>query len=141
MQLKEQQKQEALERMHMLKIMGNVRNAFRQSERVFYSERQNKFFDGILYWLDNKEEYIKIKNDFENEYGALVYHAQLTHTAFGNLLSFLYVSKHEDEWNDDKSMLKHGTTYAYVYNLSNPDMSEIGAIGVAPCNGGITRTF
>ena len=65
--LKEQQKTEALERMKMLKIMGRVCNAFRVSNRVFYSERQNKVFDGILYWLDNEDEYIKIKNAFEKE--------------------------------------------------------------------------
>lgn len=139
--LKEQQKTEALARMKMLKIMGNVCNAFRISNRVFYSERQNQIFDGILYWLDNEDEYVKIKNDFEKETGALVYHAQLTHTEFGDLLAFLYVSKRKSDWDIDKDMLKNGETIAYVYNLTDPNLSESGLIGVAPRNGGITRTY
>lgn len=139
--LLEEQKTEALERMKTLKIMGNVCNDFRQSGRVYYSERQNAIFDGVLYWLDNEEEYIKIKNDFEKEYGALVYHAQLTHTNLGDLLAFLYVSKTKREWKDDNALLKQGEAYAYVYNLSDPYSSEIGLIGVAPKNGGVTRTY
>ena len=139
--LKEQQKTEALERMKMLKIMGRVCNSFRVSNRVFYSERQNKVFDGILYWLDNEDEYIKIKNDFEKETGALVYHAQLTHTEFGDLLSFLYVSNRPNEWDEDKYMLKQGDAMAYVHNLTDEHLSQTGMIGVAPRNGGITRTY
>lgn len=139
--LKEQQKIEALARMKMLKIMGNVCNAFRVSNRVFYSERQNQVFDGILYWLDNEDKYIKIKNDFEKETGALVYHAQLTHTSFGDLLALLYVSNRPSEWNEDKNMLKQGEVLAYVHNLIDEHLSEIGLIGVAPRNGGITRTY
>ena len=141
MATKEQQKTEALARMKILKIMGNVCNAFRVSNRVFYSERRNQVFDGILYWLDNEDKYIKIKNDFEKETGALVYHAQLAHTEFGDLLALLYVSKNESDWDIDKDMLKNGETLAYVYNLTDHGLSESGLIGVAPRNGGITRTY
>lgn len=139
--LKQQQKTEALARMKMLKIMGNVCNEFRQSDIVNYSERQNKFFDGILYWVDNNEEYVKLIKEFEKEYGGLVYHAQLSHTEFGDLLSLLYVSKRPSEWKEDKELLARGDTYAYVCNLTDPNLSELGMIGVAPRNGGITRTY
>ncbi len=139
--LKEQQKTEALERMKMLKIMGRVCNEFRQSGRVNYSERQNPVFDGILYWLDNEDKYVKIVKDFEERTGYLVYHAQLTHTGFGDLLALLYVSDRPSEWDEDKYMLKQGDAVAYVHNLTDEHLSETGLIGVAPRNGGITRTY
>lgn len=139
--LKQQQKTEALDRMKTLRIMGSVCNDFRISDRVYYSERQNAIFDGILYWLDNKPEYIKIKNDFEKEYGALVFHAQLSHTTLGDMLTLLYVSKTKSEWRDDRKLLANGEAYAYVYNLSDPNLSEIGIVGVAPKNGGVTRLY
>ena len=141
MATREEMKTEALERMKMLRIMGHVCNEFRTHDIVNYSERQNKIFDGILYWMDNEEKFTKIKNDFEKEYGGLVYHAQLIHTNIGDMLSLLYVSKTKSEWKQDRDLLKHGDTYAYVYNLTDPDLSEIGLIGVAPKNGGITRTY
>lgn len=137
----DQQKAEALERMKMLKIMGNVCNEFRRSNRVYYSERQTSIFDGILYWLDNNDDYVKIVRDFEDKNGYLVYHAQLTHTGFGDLLSLLYVSNRPNEWEEDKLMLKSGDAVSYVYNLIDPQLSETGLIGVAPRNGGITRTY
>lgn len=141
MELKAKQIQEAVLRMQMLRIMGKVRNDFQRGGRVYYSERQNRIFDGILYYLDNNSTFEKLKKDFELKYGALVYHAQLVHTEIGDMLSLLYVSKNEEEWNLDKNDLLHGQTYAYVYNLTCPDDSEVGLIGIRPVNGGVTRTW
>lgn len=134
-------KTEALERMKMLHIAGNVCNAFRQSNRLYYSERISTVYDGILYFLDNNPTYEKLVKDFEDKNNYLVYHVQLTHTGFGDLLALLYVSNRENEWEEDKLMLKSGDAVSYVYNLTDPQLSETGLIGVAPRNGGITRTY
>lgn len=132
---------EALTRMQMLNIMGSVRNAFKRSGRVFYSERQSKFMDGILYYLDNNPKYVKFVKEFEKKYNTVVYHAQLIHTNIGTMLSLLYVSSETEEWPLDRRDLANGEVYAYVVNLDCPDDSEIGLIGVKPVNGGITRTW
>lgn len=141
MNTKEKQKQEAIKRMKALKLMKNVIDDFDKKGKVYYSERQNKIFDGILYWLDNEQKYVDLVKDFEQKFNAVVYHCQLTHTAFGDLLSMLYVSSHENEWESDFAMLKEGETYANVVNLTDGDMSEIGMIGIAPRNGGVARTY
>lgn len=138
--LKELQKAEALKRMKVLKLMRNVRDEFEKDGTVYYSERQNKVFDGILYWVSNNPEYVNLIKDFENKYGALVYHCQLLHTSLGDMLSMLYVSSHPNEWEYDNADLAQGYAYANVANLDDNSLSEIGMIGIAPKNGGITRT-
>lgn len=140
MTLREKQKKEALERMSLLHIMKEVRDDFKQNDRVYYSERQNAIFNAILYWLDNEEEYVKVVKDFEKQHKALVYHCQLTHFEFGDCLSLLYVSAHEEEWEQDKKDLKEGYAYAYVKNLDSEWNSDLGMIGVKGSQGGVLRT-
>lgn len=140
MTLKEKQKQEALKRMQMLQLMNEVRNDFKKTGRVYYSERQNSMFNAVLYWLDNNPEYVKIVKDFEKKHNALVYHCQLTHFEFGSCLSLLYVSGEEDEWQMENDDLSEGYPLAYVVSLDNESYSEFGSIGVRPSMGGIVRT-
>lgn len=138
--LKQRQIEEAIKRLKLLKVSKNVLEEFKESQRLYYSERQNKFFDGILFWLDNNPEYVKVVKGFESHFGGLVYHAQLVHTQFGDLLSLLYVSKHEEEWKEDLEIIEEGYVIAYVYNLDYTE-GEFGSIGVEPKNGGIGRTW
>lgn len=140
MNLKEKQKQEALKRMKMLQLMNNVIDDFKNNGKVYYSERQNAFFNAILYWVDNSEQFTKIVKDFEKKYNALVYHCQLTHLQCGDCLSLLYVGKDEEEWEYDKEDLSNGYAFAYVKNLSNDYDSEFGSIGIKPSMGGVLRT-
>ena len=138
--LHELQVAEALKRMTTLKIMKRVRDDFEKHGTLYYSERQNAFFDGILYWVSNKQEYVDLVKNFEKETGALVYHCQLTHTSIGDMFAMLYVSKQKSEWAMDNEDLSQGVAIANVINLTDPSLSDIGSIGVAPKNGGITRT-
>lgn len=138
--LKEMQKQEAVRRMKTLKLSSSVIKDFEKEDVVYYSERQNRVFDGILYWISNEDNFVKIVSDFEKEFNALVYHAQLSHTEFGDLLALLYVSSHQSEWESDLYDLMTGEAIAYVVNVEYNE-GELGSIGVAPCNGGISRTW
>ena len=140
MTLKEKQKQEALKRMQMLQLMNEVRKDFKESGRVYYSERQNSLFNAVLYWIDNNDTYTKIVKDFEKKHNALVYHCQLSHLEFGDCLSLLYVSAEEEEWQQDNEWLNEGYPLVYVVNLDNESYSEFGTIGVRPSMGGIVRT-
>lgn len=138
--LLERQKQEALTRMQMLGLMGNVRKAFRNGT-LYYSERQNAYFNAVLYFLDNNPDWAAKIRELEQDKGILVYHAQLTHTSMGDMLSLLYVSKHETEWALDRKALAQAETCAYVMNLDDPDCSEFGWIGIKPAMGGVVRTW
>lgn len=140
MTFKEKQKQEAIARLKMLKVMPNVVKDFEKNGRVYYSERQNKFFNAILYWLDNNEKYVEIVKEKERKHNIMVYHCQLTHTNFGDLLSLLYVSADEDNWEYERNDIKDGITYCYVANLDSEYDSDWGTIGIAPSQGGVLRT-
>ena len=139
--LLELQKEEALERMRAFKLLPKVIKDFDKIGLVYYSERLNKKFDGILSWITNKPEFRKIISDFQIKHKALVYHAILTHTELGDMLSLLYVCETKEEWDMDWEDLREGIQVAYVANLSNPDFSEFGSIGVKPVNGGLSRTY
>lgn len=136
--LKKLQRKEALARLKLLKVHKNVIEDFK-GEVINYSERQNQYFDGILYWVGNDPKFTKAVEDFEKRYNCLVYHCQLTHTEFGDHLTLLFVSTHPDAWEDDKKDLVRGDIYAYVETFD--ECSEFGMVGIVPKNGGVARTY
>lgn len=128
---------EALERMNILKLHENV---IRDLNATDPNERQlNKSEHlGMLYWLDDNEK--QMIEDFEEKHKAFVYHVIYTPTAFGRLLSLLYVSNEEDEWETDREDLSNNYAFSYVINLNEPAFSEFGSIEIEPKNGGVVRT-
>ena len=145
-ELRQLQNAEAIKRLELLKLLPNVITDFKNNDTVYYSERQNKIFDGILYWISNNEDYERLVKEFEENYDALVYHAQLTRFSYGLCLSMLFVSKYQEEWEMEREAITNPydgviDTYAYVANLNEPDFSEIGRIGIIRKNGGISRVY
>ena len=57
--LRELQKQEAIERLKILNLHPNVLSEFKADGTIYYSERINEQMRGILYWLSNNDEYVK----------------------------------------------------------------------------------
>lgn len=130
------QGEEAIKRMNMLRILPQCRKAFTEGE-VWVSEMTP--IVGAMYEVDDELTF-KIK-EFEDEYDALVYHVLHGYYNIGEMYTFLYVSKHEEEWEMDEKDIKENCTYAYVYNKTYPDCSEIGLVGIENVNGGLRRTF
>lgn len=131
---RQEQKTEAIKRMKLLKLHENPIREFEEEGLLNLSEN-----GGLLYWLDEKQqEYVK---EFETKYNALVYHVIHDFREFGELLSFLYVSDSEDEWEYDLNDLEQGYPFVYVKNLDNDMFSEFGSIGIKPRCGGIVRTM
>lgn len=130
----QEQKIEAIKRMKLIKLHENPIREFKAEGRLNLSEN-----GGILYWLDEKQQ--ECVKEFETKYNALVYHVIHDFTEFGELLSFLYVSDSEDEWEYDRDDLKQGYAYAYVKNLDDDVCSEFGSIGIKPQFGGLVRTM
>ena len=131
---KAKQKQEALERMKMLKLHSNIIKEFDKDGIVNLSEN-----GGFLYWLNSDQQ--AIVDEFEAEHDALVYHVIHNYTEFGELYSILYVSKYEEEWDDDRNDLKDGCAFVYVKNINYDFCSEFGSIGIRPQFGGLVRLF
>jgi hypothetical protein len=130
---KQEQKQEAIARMKLLKLHQNAIDEFEKEDKLNLSENY-----GALYWLDEKQqEYVK---KFEQKYNSVVYHVIHNMTEFGELLAFLYVSDSEEEWGYDRDDLKDGYACAYVENLDDSNCSEFGSIGIKSQFGGLVRT-
>lgn len=129
----EEKKKEAVKRLKMLKVHENVIKDF-ESGTINQSER-----GGLLYWLD--EEQKRMVEAFEKEHNAVVYHVIHQHTNIGEMLCFLQVSDHPEEWHYDIEDIEDGQTLAYVMNLTMPDCSEFGSIGIRPSIGGVERIW
>lgn len=128
----EKQREEAIKRMEMLKMSRQCINAFKRGE-VWESEGI-----GALYECNETENaYIK---EFEKEYDGVVYHVIHNMTEFGELYSMLYVSKYEEEWEQDREDIKDGYALVYVMNKDDDTCSEFGSIGIRPNIGGLIRT-
>ena len=127
------QKQEAIRRMKMLKLHSNALQEFEQEDRLNMSE-----YGGVLFWLSDKEQ--AVVEAFEEKWDALVYHVIHNYTELGEMLTLLYVSNCEEEWEYDRMDLEEGYPLAYVENLDDPFLSEIGSVGVESRIGGLIRT-
>lgn len=132
-ELKIKQKQEAIERMKMLKIYLQAIKEFEKENVINVSEH-----GGILFWLDDEQQ--AMVKRFEEKYNAVVYHVIHNYTEFGELYSLLYVSQHENEWDYDKDDIKHNIALSYVVNINEESFSEFGSIGIRPQFGGVIRT-
>ena len=131
--MKAKQRTEALKRMELLKLHENVIDDFKEISLLNQSE-----LGGILYWVEGEMER-KIR-EWEEKTGNLVYHVIHDYTEFGELLSLLYVSQYEDEWETDREDIQDGYALAYVMNLTDDWCSEYGSIGIRPQWGGVVRT-
>ena len=129
---REEMRAEAVERMKLFNLHPNVVAEFQQG-KLNCSETY-----GALFWLDDAKK--AVVETVETKTGGIVYHTILSNTSFGVMLSCLYVSKHMEEWERDRADMKDGLVFAYVENMSYPDLSELGSIMVKPLAGGLVRT-
>ena len=127
--MEEEMKKEAITRMKLLKLHPNIIKEFSNKGIL------NLSLNAALHYL-NEEELARVQ-EFEQEYGGLVYHVIQNR----QMLSFLYVSKHQEEWEFDRSDLKEGCPIAYVANLTDESCSEFGSIGIKSCGGGVLRIY
>lgn len=68
-----------------------------------------------------------------------MYYGVLSNTACGQLLTLLYVSHNEEEWEDDRKELKEGYPFVYVWNRDD-EFGEFGSVGIKMEQGGLVRT-
>lgn len=132
----EKKKAEAVERMKQLGLYGPTIKTFKNEGVVSISEPPM----GAFYWIEGDE--LKEMREWEQEHNALVYVIVRSFTTLGQMDSYLYVSDYEEEWQEDKKLLKEGEACAYVINRMMPDCSEMGYIGIKrTIAGGLARTW
>ena len=137
---REEMKTEALARMAMLGIFPQTIAQFKNEGKVSISEPPM----GAFYWADDADlDRIRL---FEEKNEALVCVVIRTYTAFGKMDCYLYVSKYQEEWEQDRTDIVNmdgdNGLLAYVFNCDMPDCSEFGYIGVARTPAaGLRRTW
>ena len=109
---------------------------------------------GVLSPINEAEQ--KLVDEFENQYGALVYHVIRNEFEIGVCYTFLYVSKDEGEWEKDRNDLEGidpsifiGRAYvrAYVVNVGyvTENVTELNgggefvSVGIENGSGGLIR--
>ena len=149
----EEKRQEALERLEILKKKGMTYTApirhFKNGDEIGIFENQGGGARAVYYGLrmnqGDGDFYDKLGgfvDEFEKKNDAVVYLIQVSHLTFGTMCSLFYVSDHKNEWKADRKDLEEGYPMVYVYNMDDEFCSEAGTIGYAadPLFGGIYRT-
>lgn len=150
---KETKKKEALRRLELLEkhgLMPDVRKSFENDNKLFYSERlyyleklESDEAFGALYWIDDIPEVVKEKINYVEKQGCVVYHITHEYTNFGELWDLLVITDEDADKVIGETMRQnfdeYGIQFAYVINLSIPEYSEYGSIGIKVSGGGLIR--
>ena len=126
-------KEEALERMKLLKLHPNIIKEFKDENKLNRSE----YGYGILFWLEEHEQ--QLVDEFQNKHkDYLVYHVIKTETVdFGTIYDLLFVSIFEYDWVLERKELKDDIVMSY----SVTPFPECGPIKVKCINGGLARVY
>lgn len=129
---REEMKQEAIQRLKMLKVHENVIKDLENENTINRSDGPL----GLLFWLNEKEK--QFVREFENKYNVFVYHVIKTNTIdFGFIYDLLYITDEKEFWQEDKKQLKVGLALSYTKS----QFSESGDIAIEKVNGGLVRLY
>lgn len=118
----------------------DVAKAFKEDGTLYYSERMGGM--GVLYWVENKPEYVQAVKVFEGKTGGKVYHCVLTHTEFGEMFDMMYVPKKESQKDGDFEALRdHGEAFIATLDEQMPSGYELGYAGYSGKGGGLVRKW
>lgn len=131
---------EAVKRMKLFNISNDAIRAFKKKGVISYSDFQGTVYpvlecdcnSGVL-----KEVMSEVRS-FEKRTSAHVYHIIQSITDIGVMWSFLYVGD-PSGWVLESEDIGNGMTYAYIFNSTYPEHSELGSIMVKPKFGGLVR--
>lgn len=139
---KKQPKTKAIECLKELKIYKPYIDEFKRSGTVTMFERYAGFYQDPQYsTLGSTMVYDLIKK-VEKEHNCLVY--AITHDIsldIGEMYSFLIIPNESDEYESYLTKCNNNSFYvfAYVYNVTYPEFSELGDVVVDCFGGGIRR--
>lgn len=145
---KEMKKREAVKRLAMLGLEESILSNFADKGEVYYSvpAQIGGLKAGILYRLDSDSRFQSLVKQTEEKKNILVFHVIYQNTLFGEMLTMLYVSDTEEEWESENEEYENGKrendwyVCAYVYNLTTPEFSQFGYVGFKEAYGGLVKT-
>lgn len=125
-------KQEAIERLKLLKVHEDVTKDLENENLIYRSDSPL----GILYWLNEKEQ--QFVTEFENKYNVFVYHVIKTNTIdFGFIYDLIYITDEKEYWQEERQRLKEGLVLSHTIS----QFSESGDIAIENVNGGLVRMY
>lgn len=143
-ELRKKQKQEAMERLEILQkeylLHKKVLKEYKEDGTIYYSENWGGFYSGMLYWLHNRKDFVNIISEIEEKKNIFVYHCILNHYKDVDVLSMMYVSADEENWEYERKQLKDdGHIDVCICDLSCKFYSEFANILITGVNGGLDR--
>lgn len=140
--MKENMLLEGTKRLEILREMGlwgEVIRIWNDSQTVCVSEAQRVMeVCDVNFTFNEMPEMKHIKEKFEADYGYTVYYGIYSETSCCKMLTLLFVSSYEKEWEDDQTDLKEVYSIAYVWNMYD-ELGEIGSVGIKMATGGLVR--
>ena len=136
----EERKGKAIELMKKLDI-------YKPYIKGFEKENDVCFFEGFGgFWVYQEPEIYEQMKKIEEKYNATVYAITHEFTEFGELYDFLLVTDYKEEWDNLVETYKGKSddtntiyAFAYVWNKSDDNLSELGTICIQSFGGGIRR--
>ena len=136
----EERKEKAIELMKKLDI-------YKPYIKGFEKENDVCFFEGFGgFWVYQEPKIYEKMKEIERKYNATCYAITHEFTEFGELYDFLLVTDYKEEWDNlvEKYQGKSDDTntiyaFAYVWNTTDNDLSELGTIAIQSFGGGIRR--
>lgn len=126
---------EAKQRMQKLKLKPELISKFAEEGviPVFYTGIP----DGVVALDDNDYKYIE---ELQKRHKFLIYCVICIDSSYGEMISYLYVSDYEEEWEMDNADLEDGYAMTYTQNVTHPEFSEFGSITILHnSTGGLMR--
>ena len=93
---------------------------------------------GVTFAFEENIRLEKIRQKFETSTGCLVYYGFDTKTDTDEILSLLFVSSDESQWETERGNLRKGYPTAYSYHVAS-GLEEIGEIHTKMARGGLIR--
>lgn len=114
---------EAIKRMQVMGI----------SETQIRNFQDNGYIPVFINGLNLAEAFHKPIKDgrirkIEAEYNLLIFSIITSHSAIGNMESYIYVSDERNEWEMENEDINDGYAMTWTENLTYPECSEFGSI-------------
>lgn len=137
---REQQKTEALRRLKVWGTDGFAAEALENGAIAVFDRFYGFKKDDFIVLASRAETTLIEKiNELEAEYGIYVYMVVRSVTEFGELYDCIYVGRDDEDWVIDAALLEDSVTMSYCINVTIPEFSEFGTIGLGNKDGGMYR--